>query len=264
MFRKYYIGLIILFLFTSCANIQFKFDKLEENDSEKSDDNAVKTEDAIKETRISTIPRSKGDSDALNWDIGSLDTARSIKYLSEVEKDVILEMNKVRTDPKKFAELYIKPLLKYYRGNKFIEGNSMPILTQEGISAVEECYAVLKKSVSSGILFPEKGLSLAALDHVKDQNVSGATGHSGKDGSSPLSRTQRYGRGMKIGENIAYGPYSGRKIVSELLIDDGVPSRGHRENILRQDFSQTGVSIGNHKKYRIVCVIVYAKDYVSK
>jgi len=51
--------------------------------------------------------------DATNdsWDIKTLDTARKAEYLTDDEKDVILEMNKVRTNPKQYSKLYIEPLL---------------------------------------------------------------------------------------------------------------------------------------------------------
>lgn len=45
-------------------------------------------------------PNRRGDPDSANWDISILDTAADVDYLTGVEKDVILEMNKVRTDPK--------------------------------------------------------------------------------------------------------------------------------------------------------------------
>jgi hypothetical protein len=64
-----------------------------------------------RETPITPIQQSqrtqknRGDPDVANWDIAILDTAANVDYLTGIEKDVILEMNKVRTDPKKYAEL---------------------------------------------------------------------------------------------------------------------------------------------------------------
>jgi hypothetical protein len=57
-------------------------------------------------------PNRRAHPDAANWDISALDTAAAMDYLSSAEKDVILEMNKARSDPKKYAELYIKPMLQ--------------------------------------------------------------------------------------------------------------------------------------------------------
>jgi uncharacterized protein YkwD len=201
--------------------------------------------------------------DSANWDIEKLDTAKDANYLSPVEKDVILEMNKVRSDPKKYAELYIKPRLQYFNGNLYSVPGKTIIQTTEGEKAVEGCYNALVKMQPVPLLYPEKGLSFASKDHVNDQSKTGQTGHAGSDKSTPLSRTSRYGKGSYIGENIAYGSETGKEIIIDLLIDDGVPSRGHRQNIMKRDYNQTGTAIGTHSQYRNMCVINYAKNYTG-
>jgi uncharacterized protein YkwD len=207
----------------------------------------------------------RADPDAANWDIVSLDTAKNVNYLPPVEKDVILEMNKVRSNPKKYAELYIQPTLRFFEGNLYKRPGEVILQTQEGKKAVEECIKVLSGTKGVSILTPELGLSLAAKDHTADQGSTGQTGHGGSDGSDPFKRMERYGGGfMMAGENIAYGEKNGRDIVVQLLVDDGVPSRGHRESILQDAFKQIGVSFGSHPGYRTMCVIAYAVGYKSK
>jgi uncharacterized protein YkwD len=208
----------------------------------------------------------RSDPDAANWDIAALDTAANVSYLTGIEKDVILEMNKVRTDPKKYAELYLQPRLKYYDGKKYSVPGQITIITQEGVAAVNDCITALSTASSVGILTPEKGLSLAAKDHVTDQSKTGQTGHNCSDGSTPETRMKRYGAFSGTwtwGENISYGEANGREIVCSLLIDDGVSSRGHRTNIMNKAFTQTGVAYGTHARYRTSCTINYAKGYVS-
>ena len=208
----------------------------------------------------------RADPDASNWDIALLDTAADADYLTGIEKDIILEMNKVRTDPAKYAELYIKPRLKYYNGKNYSEPGQITIQTREGAAAANECIAVLTKTGASGILVPEKGLSMAAKDHVADQGRTGQIGHNGSDRSTPETRVKRYGAfagSWTMGENIAYGPSTGREIVCDLLVDDGVPDRGHRENIMNKAFTQTGAALGTHSQYRYSCTITYANGYRS-
>jgi uncharacterized protein YkwD len=208
----------------------------------------------------------RADPDAANWDIEKLDTARDAEYLLPVEKDVILEMNKVRTNPKKYAELYIQPRLRYYSGKNYSVPGQITLVTQEGAAAVTACIAALSRAGGADILTPERGMSRAAKDHVADQSKTGQTGHSGSDRSTPESRMKRYGKfggSWTLGENIAYGETTARDVVCGLLIDDGVPGRGHRTNIMNRAFTQTGAAYGTHGHYRTSCVVTYGSGYVS-
>ncbi|MDR0408322.1 MAG: CAP domain-containing protein [Campylobacteraceae bacterium] len=206
----------------------------------------------------------KRDMDDENWDAALLDTARDATYLTPVEKDVILEMNKVRSNPKKYADLYIKPRLQYYsENNMYSPPGKMPIKTTEGVKAAQECYEVLSKISPVQLLIPSKGLWQAAKDHASDQSKTGEVGHDGSDGSSPFDRIKRYGTYKMAGENIAYKPNTGREIVVGLLIDDGVFSRGHRDNIMHKEYNHVGATLNSHNKYGVICVIEYAKDFIS-
>lgn len=199
--------------------------------------------------------------DADKWDIATLDTARNADYLSTVEKDVILEMNKARTNPSLYAELYITPRTKKFDG-KVYNGT---LMTNEGVAVVNECISYMKKAKALPVLNPEKGLSLAAQQHSSTQGETDQTGHTGVDGSTPFTRIEKYGTFKTAGENISYGAMSGRDIVVQLLIDDGVSSRGHRKNIMNKDFSSSGVGYTKkHKTYGSVCVITYAGGYSEK
>ncbi|MBP3771154.1 MAG: CAP domain-containing protein [Treponema sp.] len=199
--------------------------------------------------------------DADKWDIAMLDTARNADYLSTVEKDVILEMNKARTNPSLYAELYITPRTKKFDGKIYDD----TLMTNEGVAVVNECISYMKKAKALPVLNPEKGLSLAAQQHSSTQGETNQTGHTGVDGSTPFTRIEKYGTYKTAGENISYGAMSGRDIVVQLLIDDGVSSRGHRKNIMNKDFSSSGVGFTKkHKTYGSVCVITYAGGYSEK
>ena len=207
----------------------------------------------------------RADPDGAFWNIAVLDTAKNINTLSPLEKDVILEMNKVRSDPRKYAERYIKPRVTQYRGKSYRMSNGAMLMTKEGESAVHECISTLAKAEAAGLLKPVKGLWQAARDHAADQGATGGTGHTGSDNSTPEKRIMRHGLfsggRYSYAENIAYGLDTGREIVCGLLIDDGVPGRGHRVNILQKDFTQTAASFGPHPGYRVVCVITFATGF---
>jgi uncharacterized protein YkwD len=288
MFRRLLIGLIgFSLLITSCETLGIDLDSIfgssqsnssgSSNISEsngtpiKPNQNTQNTQEANQNRQTTSQTTQKvssanqrGNPDAENWDIETLDTAKDVEYLTVIEKDVVLEMNKVRTDPKKYAELYIQTELRYYNGNLYQKAGQIAIQTQEGKKAVEGCVTALSRMKGVQILTPELGLSLGAKDHTADQGKSGKTGHNGNDKSTPFTRINRYGKGYTAaGENLAYGPTTGRDIVVQLLIDDGVPSRGHRTNIMNKDFTQTGVSFGTHLEFRTMCAITYAKGYTS-
>lgn len=271
------VSLIIIFCFVivSCETINGIINSISGESGGNTSSQANDTPSSSTQSSQSSIrslftsqndPNRRSDPDVANWDIAALDTAANVDYLTGIEKDVIFEMNKVRTNPKKYAELYIQPKLKYYSGKNYSVPGQITIVTQEGVTAVNGCITALSRASNVGILAPEKGLSLASKDHVTDQSKTGQTGHDGSDRSTPETRMKRYGifsGTWTLGENIAYGETTGREIVCGLLIDDGVPSRGHRTNIMNKAFTQTGVAYGTHTQYRTSCTITYANGYTS-
>ncbi len=197
-----------------------------------------------------------------NWNISALNTASGAAYLSDLEKEIILEINKMRSDPKRYAEEYIAPLAKHYDRRILHYPGDDRLITNEGVSALHECVRVLKRQQPLPILHPSRGLTMAARDHVKDQSKTGKTGHTGNDRSGMRDRIERYGKWeVRIAENIAYGAKTARQIVIYLLIDDGVKSRGHRENFLNPDFKVVGVAAGSHPQYDIMSVMDLAGGF---
>lgn len=197
-----------------------------------------------------------------NWDIQSLDTGRQASFLSQLEKDVILEINLMRSNPSRYAELYLTDFRKMFRGKKIMVRGQTPLITYEGTKAVDECIQVLKKTPALPIFSPVEGLCRAARDHARDQAHSGRTGHDGSDGSTMTQRIERYGQWSGLcGENISYGYKDARRIVIQLLVDDGVPSRGHRESFLNPQFNLIGAACGKHAKFKYMCVVDMASFY---
>lgn len=195
-----------------------------------------------------------------------LNTAANVSYLSPIEKEVIHEINRFRSNPAKYANDYIAPLAKYYK-NKLLDypGDDKNIKTREGVKALHECVRELQKATPLPIMYPSKALTKAAGNHQKDQSETGKTGHTGSDQSSLRERIERYGEWqVRIAENIAYGNSSARQVVIFLLIDDGVKSRGHRKNLLHPAYKTVGVSFGKHPVYETMCVMDFAGGVVGE
>ncbi len=62
-------------------------------------------------------------------------------------------------------------------------------------------------------------------------------------------------------ECLAFGFRHPRNIVLQLLIDDGVPSRGHRLSLLDPNFTVMGVGFQPHKFQNYVCVLDFAGGF---
>lgn len=188
----------------------------------------------------------------------------NLDFLSELEKEVVMELNLARTDPSAYAE-YLIDFKRFYLG-KYIEiAGRTPIITKEGAAAVNEAIGFLKAANPLPPLVVSKGISLAAKVHAADQGPKGVMSHQGSDNSSPLDRMLRFGQVEgSWGENIEYGSNSAREIIMQLIIDDGVPDRGHREKIFDPGFGVVGVNFGVHSSFGTMCVIDFAGAYGEK
>ena len=178
---------------------------------------------------------------------------------AELERAIVEELNRARTEPDKYATS-LESDLRFYRGNLFRRPTDESALqTREGTAAVVEAVRVLRRTKPLSPLRPSSGLMLSARDHVRDQAPRGLMNHKGTDGTMAWDRVSRYGQWeTKVSENMTFGPASGRDVVAALIIDDGIRDRGHRKNIFDPEIRIVGVSCAPHKTYRLMCDIVHA------
>jgi len=174
------------------------------------------------------------------------------------EADVLAELNRFRGDPAGYAQV-----LRGYRprfAGKLLRGEDdeeIDILTHEGVAAVDEAIRDLRPARPLARLERGEVLARAAADHVSVQSRSGAVGHYTK-GRGPGERVRARGGGPYVSEVITYGHHGPASVVHQLLIDDGVPDRGHRHSLLRATHRYAGVACGPHKVHRTMCVILMA------
>lgn len=182
----------------------------------------------------------------------------------ELEAEVLKETNLARTAPRLYAS-HLKEIRKYFHGKELRRPGELPVLTKEGVSALTEAIRFMEKATPVPKLRLSGGMSRGARDHVEVQQTTGSVGHGSAEGSRPYERIGLYGSWEKtVGENIAYGYAHARDAIISLIIDDGVPNRGHRQNILNPNFHVVGVACGPHPVYRTMCVIIFAGGYLEK
>lgn len=190
--------------------------------------------------------------------------AQAAAFLSPTEQAVVDELNLLRANPPEYAQKYLMPLRSYYHGNVVEEPGEPRRGSAEGISALNEAIDALLATPSMGAVQASRGMSRAARDHVQEQGAAGGKSHISADGSDSAARMNKYGLWVgSAGEVIAFATDAPRQIIIQLVVDDGVPSRGHRNNLLSPEFKYAGVSIGYHKLLGSMCVIDLAGGYLS-
>lgn len=164
-------------------------------------------------------------------------TAANEKFMTAKEKELIYILNLVRTNPSLFANTVVT---KY------------PALTGREDLLNDKYYyqsllETLRKMEQQTLLFGDMECYASASCHAQK---SGSTGYTGHTRSGVDCKTKKH----YLGECCDYGHNDPLAIVLSLLIDEGVPSLGHR-SILLGDYESIGVSIKPHKTYRYNAVL---------
>lgn len=158
-------------------------------------------------------------------------TAANANYMSKTEKGVIYILNLIRTNPSLFA----KTVLKKYpsvSGNGYLANDNYYFK-----SLVDTLLTLSPKK----ILYPDKDCFISAKSHAYQSGSTGYVGHERKTQESKIKKHY-------YGECCDYGHNDPLEIVLSLLIDEGIPSLGHRIVCLT-DYARIGVSIQPHTKY---------------
>ena len=107
-----------------------------------------------------------------------------------------------------------------------------------------------------------EGLAAAAREMVTMQGPTGQTGHTGTDGSNMRQRIERNMQWeARIGENIQYNSQTPLEAMLSLIIDDGVPNRGHRTNIFQPAFHFMGAATGMHSRFQSMTVTDFSGSF---
>lgn len=179
-------------------------------------------------------------------------------YLSQIELEILKEINLARTDPKLYVT-YLEEYRKFYNGNNLSLPNQRMIVTNEGVAAVDDAIKALKAANIIAALESSEFVSRATKDHLQDLVKNSIFGHKGSDGSMTDGRLNKYIyiETIRFGENVVMSGLSAREVVLAMLIDDGVPSRSHRKNVLDPEFKFIGLSNGVNKTQKGLSVVIF-------
>ena len=171
-------------------------------------------------------------------------TEEVYSYLNEVRKDPHAILPELRKMKKFYKEKeYRNPAFNYY------------IMTEEGADAVDDAIKFLELSFPLKPLEKNEGLELAAKELVDHLGPEGLTNAKDPIFSIEKRVKTKISEPGAIAENLSFGWPSAKEIVIQMIVDDGVPSRGHRTNLLSPNYEKVGVTVGKHKSFQCVCVI---------
>jgi uncharacterized protein YkwD len=178
----------------------------------------------------------------LGWNLALLDT--SIPEMKEDEVNLLIYINKVRTNPKHFATQY---------------------LTNENKSIAEKELIKLLMTEMEPIprLLTCKELYSISLNHAMDLGKNKLAGHESSFGMNMEQRLVDKGINTKIfAENCIFGYNDPIEIILKLLIDEDNENRNQRKIILNKDFNMVGVSIEHHSgEYCWSCIQDFIMDH---
>jgi uncharacterized protein YkwD len=178
------------------------------------------------------------------------------------ERAVVQEMSDARVRPRAYAK-YLREMRGWFEGTLWKRPGRTPLRTEEGLAALDEAIAYLEAAKPVGPLRFNEGLAQAARLHAQDLGPRGGLEHVGSDGAHLSTRVNRLGTWQgTVAENIGTLEEDARQLVIQLLVDDGVPERGHRHNLFNPDLHQAGAGTAPHRDYRTVTVIDYATGFV--
>jgi uncharacterized protein YkwD len=189
-------------------------------------------------------------------------TAANASYLSNEEKNIVMYMNLIRLDGEKFYYTFLEDYINNYNAKvrKYRNYNELRI------TRTNSYYTSLLKHLRGvknlQMFYPDDKLTSLSRNHAQDLNRNNLDTHESSNGDKFSKRLSKYFPNKAMSENIDFGYSNSLDIVCHLLLDCGVPSLGHRFNLLDQKYklNTVGVSIQPHPSYSWCAVI----DFVAQ
>jgi hypothetical protein len=169
-------------------------------------------------------------------------TAVNAKVLTDLEKEVIMNINLVRMYPKQFFYLYADSMAAIAEIEK----------THPNFVSLKS--TLIKDDKREPFEFSDN-LYKMAKEMQDDIGPNGIVSHTDSKKRNFSKRAKLFGLESYCAENIDYGRDDALQIVFSWLFDIDVESLGHRTNLLSADYKYAGIKFGTHKKYSYSCVL---------
>lgn len=156
-------------------------------------------------------------------------TASNANYMNADEQKIIWILNLIKINPSLFLKsVLLNPKSIYYKSPRQQNHYYRSLVND-----------LKSLSPNDALLQPDSINFVSAQCHAV---ISGQTGYVGHKRESDCVRNYS-------GECCSYGTGDPLGVVMQLLIDEGVPSLGHRKICLDYEFKSIGVSIQPHSRY---------------
>ncbi|MDB5454284.1 MAG: SCP-like extracellular [Caulobacteraceae bacterium] len=179
--------------------------------------------------------------------LGMMLAAPGVGRAGDFEDQVMQEINRARADPAGFARE-----LRRERAQSGVQADE-----RRDPRAFSEAIDFLMRQRPLPPLESDHRLAAAAQDLARAQGPTGNIGHGGGGGLGKRIQSRGVWAGTSA-ETISYGQPTPREVVAQLVVDFGVPDRGHRDVIFDRGFEAAGVGCGRHATYGKMCVIDFA------
>lgn len=184
--------------------------------------------------------------------------AEPAKRHSSLPEQIRNRINGIRGEPVEYAA-DLQAFKNRFKGNvAYTSSRPRGVVTVEGVAAVDDAILYVGKQPPRAPLEYSPVLTAVAQALVNEQGPRGTTGHMFADGTGPADRSKRAGGDSFVSESIGYGSGGADEIVLRLIVDDGVPGRGHRKMLLSQEYRYVGIACGPHAVYGQMCVIDFS------
>jgi len=189
-------------------------------------------------------------------------TAANASYLSNEEKNIVMYMNLVRIDGEKFYYTFLEDYINNYNAKVRQYRNYNELRITRNNSYYISLLKHLRGIKNLQMFYPDDKLTSLSRNHAQDLNQNNLETHESSNGDKFSKRLSKYFPNKAMSENIDFGYSNSLDIVCHLLLDCGVPSLGHRFNLLDQKYklNTVGVSIQPHPSYTWCAVI----DFVAQ